>query len=350
MDNRKYVAPSFEKDVRNLVALIEKGNLYPIGLTKKRVFHENFWWDIVRPSKEKVGSDRAKAKEVVQEDDHVQRLFDFLVSDERNEDYKEFELEDPCVNDDADGEQSVVSSTMGSCEDMDEEMILADNATEWDGLPEENWETMSETERDTTINGNLKKLGNVKKQCMSPLILKDLLGDDANAGIAQLKTKHLRKKQQEDLFINDIYRSVKYFAQKFKRRREILLQCAEKSKKSSYERKEYWHREMYKQIIANKKREAERHAGATQLVGHKDLPKDAIKMITGASADVFGISSPREFQHVGIYHCITNDDTVLAVPRKTSDGKSLVVQLASFFQKRCNRLLGTIAWTRQRSG
>ena len=56
-------------------------------------------------------------------------------------------------------------------------------------------------------------------------------------------------------------------------------------------------------------------------------------MITGASADVFGISSPREFQHVGIYHCITNDDTVLAVPRKTSDGKSLVVQLASFFRK-----------------
>ena len=66
--NKKSVAPSFEKDVRNLVALLEKGKLYPARCSEKRAFHEIFWWDLVRPSKEKVGSDMAKAREQVKED------------------------------------------------------------------------------------------------------------------------------------------------------------------------------------------------------------------------------------------------------------------------------------------
>ena len=156
---------------------------------EKRVFHENFWWDLVRPSKEKVGSDRAKDKEEVKEDDNVQRLFDFLAAGYKENDYGEFDLDNASVDNDTDGEASVVSSTMGSCED--EQSVLLTDDTEWDFQPEEDWETMNESERETTINGNLKVLGNVKKKRMSPLILTDLLGDDAIAALAQLKTKHL---------------------------------------------------------------------------------------------------------------------------------------------------------------
>ena len=76
--NRKSVAPSFGKDVRNLGALLEKGKLYPARCNEIRALHEFFWWDLVRPSKEKVRSDRAKAREQVKEDNNVQRLFDFL--------------------------------------------------------------------------------------------------------------------------------------------------------------------------------------------------------------------------------------------------------------------------------
>ena len=211
-------------------------------------------------------------------------------------------------------------------------MFLADNETEWDAPPEENWETMNKEERETTINGSLKILGNAKKHCTSPLILIDLLGDDASAALAQLKTKHLRKNRQDNLFINDVYRSVKYFDQKFQMRMERLLIGTVKSRNSTYEKREYGHRAIYKRIMDACS--TERHTDATRLIGRADLPADAVNMITGALADVFGISCPRDFQHVGAYHCIANNDTLLAVSRKTSDGKSLLVQLASFLRRR----------------
>ena len=56
-------------------------------------------------------------------------------------------------------------------------------------------------------------------------------------------------------------------------------------------------------------------------------------MITGASNNMFSITSPQEFQHVGTHHCIANDNTLLAVPWKTSNGKSPIVQLVNFFQR-----------------
>ena len=161
-----------------------------------------------------------------------------------------------------------------------------------------------------------------------------------------MKTKHLRRKQQDNLFISDVYRSVKYFGQKFQRRMEILLRCNEKSRNSTYEKKEYDHRAICRRTTDACSQNTDRDTGATRLVGRADLPEDAVNMITGVSHDVFGISCPRDFQHVGAYHCIANNDTLLAVPRKTSDGKSLLVQLASFFTKRGLRLLGTTDWPR----
>ena len=55
--------------------------------------------------------------------------------------------------------------------------------------------------------------------------------------------------------------------------------------------------------------------------------------INVASEEVFGVSTSREFQYVGAYHTMMKDDTVIAVPQKTASGKTLIVQLASFFRK-----------------
>mgnify|MGYP005632845693 CR=1 FL=1 len=185
-----------------MARLLEIGDLYPLDPSKKRSYHENFWWDIVRPTKEKVGSSRAKAKEVVAEDDHVQGLFEFLASDVTNEDYSEFDVDER--EDDDDGDQSVVSSTMGGYQDPDYDVSFADEA-ECEELTADNLETMNENERNATISGNLKKLGNVKKQHMSPLIMKDLLGDDGSAAVVHLKESHLKSKKRHKPVINEVY-------------------------------------------------------------------------------------------------------------------------------------------------
>ena len=74
--------------------------MYPARCSETRAFHKKIWWDLVRPSKEKVGSDRVKAKEEVKEDNNVQRLFDFLAADDKHDDYGEFDLDNACVDND----------------------------------------------------------------------------------------------------------------------------------------------------------------------------------------------------------------------------------------------------------
>ena len=69
------------------------------------------------------------------------------------------------------------------------------------------------------------------------------------------------------------------------------------------------------------------------LIECENVPREAKKLIRASTEDVYGIKIPRDFQYSGVYHCISNDNTVLAIPRRTSDGKTLVVQLASFFRE-----------------
>ena len=89
---------------------------------------------------------------------------------------------------------------------------------------------------------------------------------------------------------------MKYFCQKFQMRKERLLIGTEKSRNGTYEKREYGHRAIYKRIMDACS--TERDTDATRLIGRADLPADAVDMITAASADVFGISCPRDFQHV----------------------------------------------------
>ena len=55
-------------------------------------------------------------------------------------------------------------------------------------------------------------------------------------------------------------------------------------------------------------------------------------MLRATSKEIFGIPSPRPFQYVAAHHCISNDDTVLVVPRRTAGGKTLIAQLSGFFR------------------
>ena len=95
-------------------------------------------------------------------------------------------------------------------------------------------------------------------------------------------------------------------------------------------RKKYWFRDEHDEACASVSR-THSETVTPLLLPHNKLPEDMMKIIKAASADVFGIASPREFQYVGAYHCMFNDDTVLAIPQKTTSGKTLIVQIASWF-------------------
>ena len=120
---RKSIPPSFESDVCTLTELLLKGNLYPKESDEKRVFDDHFWWDLVRPSTSKVGTEKARSRETVPEAEHVLPLFQMLSNTEVVNDYDEFEL-DETMDDNAD--VSVVSSTMGSVASVVHDLSVED--------------------------------------------------------------------------------------------------------------------------------------------------------------------------------------------------------------------------------
>ena len=142
--------PSFEKDVCTLVDLLEKGDLYPSDCSEKRKFKEDFWWNHVRPSKDKVGSAKAKMKEEVKAAPHVQRVLDILSYSEEQPDIHDFELEE---NDDEDTVMSVCSSTMRSERGEAGHLWLVDEFED-EEHSEEDWETVNEAEQQATIGTN----------------------------------------------------------------------------------------------------------------------------------------------------------------------------------------------------
>ena len=105
-----------------------------------------------------------------------------------------------------------------------------------------------------SIGTNVKQLGNIKKKTiMKKLILKDLLGEDANALIGKLKKSHLKTAKKEKLIINDVYRSVTYFNEVFDKRRALLKKNITHSKDKTYAKPTYWYRDEVRQIVADKR-------------------------------------------------------------------------------------------------
>ena len=88
---------------------------------------------------------------------------------------------------------------------------------------------------------------------MSPLILKDMLGDDATALVRNIVKGHLKSVWRGRLVINDIYRSVKYFNQMFEERRKALMINAEKLKDATYAKPVYWYRDEFWKTVNEKR-------------------------------------------------------------------------------------------------
>ena len=80
---------------------------------------------------------------------------------------------------------------------------------------EQDWEQLNDKDREETIANSLKNLGNVKKRRMSAFILKDMLGIDSELALRGIKESHLQTVKKEEMKINNIYRAVKYFKQKW---------------------------------------------------------------------------------------------------------------------------------------
>ena len=100
--------------------------------------------------------------------------------------YDEFEL-DESRNDDAD--VFVVSSTMISVGSTIHDLSVEDELGSKD-VVEEDLERLDAGERNATIDSTLKKLGNITKKLVSPLILKDILGEDGDLALKNTAKSH----------------------------------------------------------------------------------------------------------------------------------------------------------------
>ena len=88
---------------------------------------------------------------------------------------------------------------------------------------------------------------------MSPLILKDMLGDNTTALVRNIIKSHLKSVRRDRLVINDIYRSVKYFDQMFEERRKALKINTKKLKDASYAKPMYWYKDEFRKNVNEKR-------------------------------------------------------------------------------------------------
>jgi hypothetical protein len=132
-----------------------------------------------------------------------------------NEGERDFDAVEVANLDDDRG--SVVSSTMSSVLSCDNSHLQddTDGIADVDSYDNPDWENLNETKHKSNIANTLKKLGNTKKKTTSPLILKDMLGANAEAlGISIMK-RYVKTKITDSRIINDMYRSVKCVEQLF---------------------------------------------------------------------------------------------------------------------------------------
>ena len=135
------------------------------------------------------------------------------------------------MDDDDDDNISIVSSCMGSVESRN-----SDFGIEEEYAPAEvevDWSLLDADVRVEKIGDSLKRLGNVAKKKMSPLIEKDMLGFDGELAIKGCKKKPMRSVKKENRKVEDVYNAVKLFEHKMAKRREMLHKSIKQSKEKN---------------------------------------------------------------------------------------------------------------------
>ena len=219
---------------------MKKGNIFPGPSTPPRKFIDRFFWDLVE-RQINVGSKKSKNLERTEWTTAETMLHNILCqTDGQCDDYGDFDI----IDDKDDDSGSNMSSVFTRNNEGD--ITVADETGPDD---EVDWENLNDKDRDTKISDSLKHLGNVKKKKMSNMLLCDMLGEDGLATLKDIKKKREKHLAKEVRKMDMIHLAVRYFEERMKKRRTILLDNLDKSKKKTYSRRVYSWQTIYDAII-----------------------------------------------------------------------------------------------------
>ena len=239
------VKPSQQAAIAKLIAFFERARIFDPS-NGKRTLEKDFFWNLVRrPTK--IGSKRIENREKVPlsktMNEVYNRLFHF---GDKSDDYANFD-------EDLDDAASAASSCMG--DDTRERGVAEvedkDAPDDPDGLDgDEDWGDIKGKERTAKITESLKKMGNVRQKPMSPLILKDLLGIDAEIALKDIQKSRANKHRREKRKFDIIDQSVDHFDYKMEKRRSNVRDSLNQSSSSEVIREqEWWEREFDKIMV-----------------------------------------------------------------------------------------------------
>eukprot|EP00956_Cyclotella_meneghiniana_P018747 scaffold31518_cov56-Cyclotella_meneghiniana.AAC.3 len=226
------------ENVDKLIALFKRSDIYPLDDTKSRDFDDNFFWRHVEIPKAS-GTNKDKNKESAKISEGMRGLFNVVcVPEDVRNDFTEFE-EDDGPNDDE--VNSVVSSVAGRDEAVQDEVDRSDEEDE-------------EGDTDKKVQTTLKRIGNVQRKKRSPLLFKELLGDDGDDAMHGLKEKHLKSLATTKSRIDTVKIVNKHFEAKLQRRMTSLTAVTEKSLNKTFTRRNRPWKSKSREYIVEKRR------------------------------------------------------------------------------------------------
>lgn len=230
------------ENVNKLIELFQRTNIFPMDDTTSRDFDENFFWCKVKIPKAS-GTDRDKKRESAETSGGMKGMFNVLCvpEDLRAADYAEFEEDGRPNDDDA---LSVMSSVAGADEDR--------------AQYNENSDDDDDGDTDKKIQTSLKNLGNVQRKKKSPLLFKDLLGEDGDDAMHGMKERHIKSLATIKNRIDTVRLVNSHFEGKIKRRMDLLDVVTEQSTKKTFHKRNRPWKTKFKNYILEKRTRRDR--------------------------------------------------------------------------------------------